>query len=309
MKIIYMGTPDFAVVALESLIKSKHEIVAVVTQPDKPKGRGKKVQYTPVKEVALNNNIDVLQPNRIKDEDALLELKAYDADCIVVAAYGQILPKELLDMPKYGCINIHASLLPKLRGAAPIHWSIVNGEEETGITIMQMDVGLDTGDMIDKEATPIENKTVGELHDELAIIGGDLVIKSLEKIENGTATYEKQDDSLASYAKMLDKNTGLIDWNNNEKQIDCLVRGMNPFPCAFTMYGEKKVKIFEVEILETNANTTAGKIIDVTKNGMMVATGGNDILVKRLQFPNKKAVTVDEYIRGNEINKNIILGE
>ena len=308
MRIIYMGTPDFAVPALEELIKSKHEVIAVITQPDKPKGRGKKVQYTPVKEVALENSIEVLQPIKVRESDFVDQLSRYKPDCIIVAAYGQILPKEILEMPTYGCINIHASLLPKLRGAAPIHWAIVDGEEETGITIMQMDEGLDTGDMISKVSTKIDKKNVGQLHDELSLLGGDLLIKTLEEIEAGTAKKIKQDDSLSTYAKMLNKKTGIVNWTDDAMKIERLIRGLNPWPTAFTTYGEQTLKIWEAEVVNEDSKVSPGTILEVSKEGMKVATGKGMLVIKRLQFPNKKAVTVDEYIRGNQIDNKVILG-
>ncbi|MBO6015042.1 MAG: methionyl-tRNA formyltransferase, partial [Lachnospiraceae bacterium] len=250
MKIVYMGTPDYAVAPLEALIEAGHEVVLVVTQPDKRKGRGKELQMTPVKESALRHGIEVFQPVRIREKAGVEKLRKYDADVFVVAAFGQILPKEILEMPKYGCINIHASLLPKYRGAAPIQWAILNGETQTGVTIMQMDEGIDTGDMLLKEIVPIDAKETGEsLHDKLCEAGAGLIVKALPMIEDGTIVREKQQDELSCYAKMLTKELGRIDWSKSAVEIERLIRGLNAWPSAYTLCQGKTLKIWEAEVI------------------------------------------------------------
>ena len=308
MRIVFMGTPDFAVEALKRINEAGHEIAAVITQPDKPKGRGKKIQYSPVKEVAIEEGLPVLQPEKVKDSTFLAELKALDPECIVVAAYGQILPGELLEMPKYGCVNIHASLLPKYRGAAPIHWAVIKGEEKTGITIMQMDEGLDTGDMLLKEEVNVGFKTTGDLHDILAKKGGYLIVEALEKIETGTIKREKQNAKEATYASMLDKTIGKINWHKDAVEIERLVRGLNPWPMAYMVYKGTRVKVLESKVLDEISNQPDGTIITATSEGIRVSAGGGIMLLTRIQFPNKKAVTVDEYLRGNKIETSYNLG-
>lgn len=308
MKIVFMGTPEFAVAALKRIIEEGHDVAAVVTQPDKPKGRGNKIQSPPVKDVAMDNNIPVLQPKKVRDAKFIEELKNLNPECIIVAAYGQILPEEILNMPKYGCINIHASLLPKYRGAAPIHWSVVNGEEKTGITIMQMDEGLDTGDMLLKVEVGIGQKTTGELHNLLAEKGGELIVGALEKLQDGTIKRTKQNNDKSSYAPMLDKKIGQIDWNKDAAQIERLIRGLNPWPIAYTIYEGNVLKIWEAKVLDKKSQLPNGTIISVTKTGIEIAAGGKVLLATRIQFPNKRAVTVDEYLRGNEIKEGILLG-
>ena len=236
MKIIFMGTPDFSVGTLEALVKAGHEVILVVTQPDKPKGRGKAVSFSPVKEAALAHGIPVFQPRRIREPEAISELRKYEADVMVVVAFGQILPKEVLDMTRYGCINVHASLLPKYRGAAPIQWAVIHGEAVSGVTTMQMDEGLDTGDMIQKTEVTLDAKeTGGSLHDKLAAAGAALCVETLDKIENGTAEFTKQGESPTAYARTLDKKIGNIDWNRPAVEIERLIRGLNPWPSAYTM--------------------------------------------------------------------------
>lgn len=308
MKIIFMGTPDFAVSALEEIIKNQFEVIGVVTQPDRAKGRGKKVQFTPVKQVALNHDISVFQPESARNKDFIQKLRELKPDCIVVAAYGNILPKELLGIPQYGCVNIHASLLPKYRGAAPIHWSIINGEEKTGITIMQMDEGLDTGDMLLKSEVEIGDKTTGQLHDILAKMGGELIVEALKKISSNLIHPVKQDNEKASYASMINKKMGKIEWNKKAEEIERLIRGFNPWPIAYTTYEDIVMKIWEAEVLDQTSNATFGTVQAVSKKGIDVAAGDKVLRIKKLQFPNKRAVTVDEYLRGNEIKENIRLG-
>lgn len=291
LKIIYMGTPDFSVGALEAMIEAGHEITAVVTQPDKPKGRGKEMQMTPVKECALKHGIPVLQPVKIKTPEAIAELRQYEADAFVVAAFGQIISKEILEMPRYGCINIHASLLPKYRGAAPIQRVILDGETETGVTIMQMDEGIDTGDMLMKTVVPIDAKDTGEtLHDKLAAAGAKLIVEALREIEAGNIHPEKQDDSKSCYAKMLSKSLGLIDWNQEAVVIERLIRGLNSWPSAYTYLQGKTMKIWEAEVLEEKAEGAVGTVAAVTKDAIVVNTGVNKLKITTCQLEGKKRI-------------------
>ena len=301
MKIVFMGTPDFAVPTLERIIKDGHEVVAVVTQPDKSKNRGMKVQYSPVKECAIKYNIPVLQPVRVKkDEEFLEKYKELDPDVTVVVAFGQILPKSVLDTPKLGCINVHGSLLPQYRGAAPIQWSVINGDKVTGVTTMYMDVGLDTGDMILKrEVTIGEEETAGELYDRLAILGADVLSDTLKLVESGNAPREKQPEEF-TYAPMLTKETGKIDWNKKSSEIDSLVRGVSPWPGAFTELNGKKLKVHKVRI--TNEKGEPGTIVKAdSKEGLVVATGDGAIELVEIQPENKKRMLARDFLRGNKI--------
>lgn len=294
-----MGTPDFSVGALEAMIEAGHEITAVVTQPDKPKGRGKEMQMTPVKECALKHGIPVLQPVKIKTPEAIAELRQYEADAFVVAAFGQIISKEILEMPRYGCINIHASLLPKYRGAAPIQRVILDGETETGVTIMQMDEGIDTGDMLMKTVVPIDAKDTGEtLHDKLAAAGAKLIVEALREIEAGNIHPEKQDDSKSCYAKMLSKSLGLIDWNQEAVVIERLIRGLNSWPSAYTYLQGKTMKIWEAEVLEEKAEGAAGTVAAVTKDAIVVNTGVNKLKITTCQLEGKKRMSVKDFLLG-----------
>lgn len=310
MKIIFMGTPDFAVPSLEALIE-KFGVQCVFTQPDRPKGRGNKVTMSPVKEVALKNNIPVLQPIKLKNNAEMIELiKGYKPDFIIVVAFGQILPKDILDIPKYGCINLHASLLPKYRGAAPINWCIINGEVESGNTTMLMDIGLDTGDMLLKQTITLDDKiTAGELHDILSNNGAKLLIESIEGLVNKTITPEKQQDSLSNYAPMLNKNLAEINWNKSSKEIHNLIRGLNPRPVTYTNYKGITMKIYESEVVDKNSKLEPGTIIDVSKSGIEVTTKDKVLLIKKIQFPNSKPLKVSEYLNGNDIETNVKLGK
>ena len=304
MKIVFMGTPDFAVPSLKELIK-KYDVKAVFTQPDKPKGRGKKVTFSPVKEIALENNIPVYQP--IKLREMIDKIKEINPDFIIVVAFGQLLTKEVLDIPKYGCINLHGSLLPMYRGAAPIQWAVIKGEEISGNTTMLMDVGLDTGDMLLKqevEITPM--MTAGELYDTLKEKGSSLLIETIEKVSNNSITPVKQEGDTF-YAKMLNKEMGNIDWNNTAKDIHNLIRGLNPWPIAYTTYKGEKMKIFESKVLDNKKHEIYGKIINVSKKGISVTTKEGTLLITKIQFPNKKPLTVEQYINGHNIDENIIL--
>lgn len=307
MRLVFMGTPDFAVPVLEALTESKHEVVAVVTQPDKRKGRGKEMRYTPVKTAALNHGIEVYQPAKVKDEEFQNVLRDINADVIVVVAFGQILPPSIIHMPKYGCINVHASLLPKYRGAAPIQWAVIDGEKETGITTMQMDEGLDTGDMMLKEVVPVDEKeTGGSLHDKLAACGGKIILETLQKVEDGTVTYTKQDDSKSNYAKMLDKNLGKIDFTKKAVEIERLIRGLNPWPSAYTKLNGKTLKIWDADVLE-GENETPGKIVNITKDQIWISTGEGILAVNELQLEGKKRMNTEDFLRGYKM-ENAVLG-
>jgi methionyl-tRNA formyltransferase len=303
-----MGTPDIAAVILETLIQSRHKIIAVVTQPDKPKGRGNQIQFPPVKELAINNQIPVFQPAKVREESFLQTVKELRPDIIVVAAFGQILPKALLDMPPFGCINVHASLLPKYRGAAPIQWSIIDGEEKTGITIMHMDVGLDTGDMIMKQEVVIEPKeTGGSLHDKLAICGGEILLKALDAIESGTAKREKQIEEESNYAKMLDKTVGKIDFSKSAISIERLIRGLNPWPSAYTHLFDKTLKIWDADVIAENPEGTPGEILSVTKDAIIVKTGEGSLSIKELQLEGKKRMSAAAFLLGYSIEVGTVL--
>ena len=301
MKIVFMGTPDFAVPSLEALIE-KYGVEAVFTQPDRPKGRGKKMAFSPVKEVAVKHDIKVFQPEKLKDDrEAIDYLKNIKPDFIIVVAFGQILTKEVLDIPKYGCINLHASLLPMYRGAAPLNWVIINGEKKSGNTTMLMDVGLDTGDMLLKDEVEItENMTAGELHDILMVRGGNLLIETIEGVANGSIKGIKQEGETC-YAKMLSKNTGKIYWDKSAVEIHNLIRGLNPWPIAHTTYKDDNMKIYESEVLNENSIKEPGTILSVNKTGMKVSCREGVLIVKKVQFPNGKTLTIEAYINGKDI--------
>ena len=307
MKIVFMGTPDFAVPSLKALIE-KYGVECVFTQPDKRQGRGKKIAYSPVKEEALKHDIEVIQPIKLKDEKEMIKnLKDLEPDFIIVVAFGQILTKEVLDIPKYGCINLHGSILPMYRGAAPINWAIINGEKISGNTTMLMDVGLDTGDMLLKDEVEItDDMTAGEFYEILKDRGADLLIQTIEGLVNGTIEREKQTDETF-YAKMLNKDMAKIDWSKSAKDIKNLIRGLNPWPVAFTNYEDKVMKIYESEVKDTKGNVEAGTILKVSKEGILVSCGEGSLLIKRIQFPGKKALTVKEYLNGYKIEEGTTL--
>ena len=280
MRIVFMGTPDFAVPTLETLIQSEHEVVGVVTQPDRPKGRSGKLQFSPVKEAAVEAQIPVFQPERIKDGTFYPVLQELNPDVIIVVAFGQILPKEILELPKYGCMNVHASLLPKLRGAAPIQWSVIDGDPESGVTIMQMDEGLDTGDMILKEEVVLDEKeTGGSLFDRLSEVGADLCVRTLTAIENGTATYTKQDHEAATKTTLIKKQFGIIDWTKPAKEIECLIRGLNPWPSAYTYLHGKTLKIWAASVKDETSEHAPGELAVVTKHEVGVQTGDGILML------------------------------
>ena len=308
LKIVYMGTPEFAVPPLKALVNCGYDISLVVTQPDKAKGRGKKLQPTPVKEEALSQGLNVSQPEKIRSNDEFLEkLRDISPNIIIVAAYGKILPKELLDIPSSGCINIHASLLPRFRGAAPIQRAILEGDEKTGITLMYMEEGLDTGDMIAKSETNIGNKTADELHDELADMGAELLIEYLPRIISGDIFPEKQSDELSCYAPMISKNDGFIDFSRDAAYVGRQIRAMDSWPAAFTYMNGQQMKIKKA-VVGVDVKEVPGTVVKADKDGIVIACGRGSIVVKLLQMPGKRVMTADEYLRGNSIKQGLVLG-
>lgn len=310
MRIIFMGTPDFSVGTLEALVEAGHEVVLAVTQPDKPKGRGKEMQFTPVKECALRHGIPVFQPKKVRDPECVEELKKYQADVCVVIAFGQILPKEILEMTPYGCINVHASLLPSYRGAAPIQWAVIRGEKISGVTTMQMDEGLDTGDMLEKTEIILDEKeTGGSLHDKLAEAGAKLCVHTLDKLVQGDLSPQKQGESPTEYARMLDKKLGDINWEQSAVEIERLIRGLNPWPSAYTDWNGKTMKIWEADAVPgENTEKAPGTITDVTKDDFAVQTGDGQLRVRALQIPGKKRMEADAFLRGYQVKVGEHLG-
>ena len=309
MKIVFMGTPDFAVGTLEAIIEAGHEVLLVVTQPDKPKGRSGALQYTPVKECALAHGIEVFQPTKIRLEENVAFLRKYEADIFVVAAFGQILPKSILDMPKYGCINVHASLLPKYRGAAPIQWAVINGDKVTGVTIQQMDIGVDTGDIIlTKELAISEEETGGGLFDKLAVVGAEACLEALEQIAKGTATRTPQNHDEATHVSMIIKEFGNIDWNRSAAEIERLIRGLNPWPSAYTKLDGKTFKIWKAKVVSEENEYATGCIIRVGKGEMLVQTGNGLLSLLEVQLEGKKRMEVDAFLRGYQVEEGTFLG-
>lgn len=314
MRIVFMGTPDFAVGALQAVIEAGHQVAAVVTQPDKPKGRGKEVQMSPVKICALAHDIPVFQPVKIKEPEAVEILRGFQADIFVVAAFGQLLSEEILVMPRYGCVNIHASLLPKYRGAAPIQRAIIDGEKKTGITIMQMEKGLDTGDILLQKEVTIEAKETGDsLHDKLARAGAELIVEALPKIESSQVTPCKQNDEESCYAKMLQKSMGKIDWQMDAVKLDCLIRGLISWPGAFTTYRGRNLKIWEEEPVEkglllAQKKEEPGTVLLVEKDAFYVQTGEGVLKVLAVQMEGKKRMAVKDFLLGYPMNVGECLG-
>lgn len=304
MRVVFMGTPDFSVPALENIAK-RYEVVAAVTQQDRPKGRGHKMQYTPVKEKAIELEIPVYQPKRVKDPEFVDILKTLKPDVIVVIAFGQILSKEILELPKYGCINVHASLLPKYRGAAPIQWAVINGDKKSGVTTMYMAEGLDTGDIIDTSEIVLDEKeTGGSLFDKLADLGGRLILNTLDKLETGTATRTRQDDARSTYAGKITKELGKIDFTKSAVEIERLIRGLNPWPSAFTYMDDKMLKIWNADVLEETVEEEPGTITEVNKKFIKVATGEGYLLLKEIQLEGKKRMDVTSFLNGYNFTAN-----
>lgn len=308
MRVIFMGTPDFAVPSLEALL-TKHEVVLVVTQPDKPKGRGKKMVPTPVKACALEHGIPVLQPEKVKEPEFVEQLRSYEPDLIAVTAFGQILSEPILEMPKYGCINVHGSLLPKYRGAAPMQWSIIDGEKVTGITTMYMAKGLDSGDMLLKAEVEITDEdTFATIHDKMAVTGANLLLDTLDQLEAGTLERIPQDHDAATYAPMITKETGHIDWSKNRQDIINLIRGLNPVPAAYTIYEEEVLKIFGASLSDVQADSAAnGEIVAVVKKGFVVKCGDGCLLITEVQVRGGKRMMTDAYLRGHAMKEGILL--
>ncbi len=308
MRVIFMGTPDFAVGTLEAIMEAGHEVVLVVTQPDKPKGRSGALQFPPVKECAVAHNIEVFQPRRIREEENVEFLRKYNPDIIVVAAFGQILPKSILDMAEYGCINVHASLLPKYRGAAPIQWSIINGDEFTGVTIQRMDVGVDTGDVIAKCQIRItEDETGGGLFDKLAVVGAQLCVETMASIEAGTAEYIPQDHEQATHVSMISKEFGDIDWHRPAVEIERLIRGLNPWPSAYTTLDGKTFKIWKAKVVSNANDHQPGCIVNVTKDSMEVQTGNGVLALLEVQIEGKKRMEASAFLRGYNVEQGTFL--
>lgn len=309
MKIVYMGTPDFAVPPLKAMLEAGFAVAAVVTQPDKPKGRGKTLMPTPVKEEALRHGIPVYQPAKVRDPEFVEVLRNLAPDIIVVAAFGQIIPKNILELPSFGCINIHASLLPKYRGAAPIQQAVIDGEKESGVTIQKMGTGIDTGDMIAKVVVPLaEDETGGSLFDKLAAAGADLLIKTLPDIFQGRAVYEKQpEESPTPYAGMITKEMGRMDFHKDAEELERLVRGLNPWPSAYTFLNGKTLKIWKSRVSEEKTDMGPGTVIAADKSGIHVSCGTGVLILTEIQLEGKKRMEADAFLRGYKIETGTLL--
>ncbi len=308
MKAVFMGTPEFASVILKALCESDHEVELVVTQPDRARDRGKKIQITPVKETALSYGIPVIQPEKIKTDERTIEiLEKTDPDIIVVAAYGQILPQRVLDIPRFGCVNVHASLLPELRGASPIQRAIARGDEKSGVTIMKMAAGLDTGDIITQEETDISGLTGGQLHDILADMGAALLVKTLSLIEEGRAVYRPQDENKATYAGLISKKDGKIDFTRSPEEVERMIRAYDPWPGSFCFMGDETIKIWKAHVIDRPAQRPSGEILAVSEKGIEISCGGKVLAADEIQAPGKKRLRADEYIRGRSVKPGDIL--
>ena len=312
MRVVFMGTPDFAGPCLEALIRSGHEVIAAVTQPDKPKGRSGQLAHPPVKETALAHNIPVYQPRRVREEEFQNTLRELAPDVAVVVAFGQILPQSVLDTPKYGCINVHASLLPKYRGAAPIQWAVIDGEEKSGVTTMQMDAGLDTGDMLVVKELKLDPKeTGGSLFDKLSALGAEALLETLEQIEAGTLQPVKQGETTTAYASMLDKKMGQIDFSWSAERIERLIRGLNPWPSAYTYLNGKTLKVWDADVITEAGQqqvNTPGSILEVRKDTFLVACGEGALAIKELQLEGKKRMSAEDFLRGYQLTEGTVLG-
>ncbi len=311
MKIVFMGTPDFAAGALEALIKAGHDISVVVTQPDKPKGRSGKLVPSPVKECALKHGLLVWQPVKIKTTEAVAKLKTYPADVYVVAAFGQILSQEILDIPRYGCLNIHASLLPKYRGASPIQHAILSGDKKSGVTIMQMDAGIDTGDMLYKKEVEIAKEDTFEtLHDKLMELGGRAIVEALSLLEEGKLTAEKQAEEESCYAPLIDKRMGMLDFNQSAAELDRVIRGMNPWPSAYTFYKGKQLKIWRAGLTncDTDGTQPVGTICKVEKDSFDVICREGTLRIFELQLEGKKRMSTHDFLLGVKVIPGEVLG-
>ena len=315
MKVVFMGTPDFAVNTLEAIRSAGHEIALVVTQPDKAKGRGKKIVFSPVKETAMKYELPVAQPEKVREETFIERLKAIAPDVIVVVAYGQILPESILGIPGLGCVNVHASLLPEYRGAAPIQWAVIDGLSKTGVTTMYMDKGLDTGDIIDQKIIDIaDDETGGSLFDRLAVLGGEIIVETLTKLENGTAVRTKQDDTKSSYAKMLNKEMGELDFSKDAVVLERLIRGLNPWPSAYTRLDDKLLKVYLADVISEDKlsgdalNAKPGSVIAIDKKSFTVRCGKGALAVKNLQIEGKKRMDTAAFLLGYKVEIGTGLG-
>ncbi|MCK5810646.1 MAG: methionyl-tRNA formyltransferase [Cocleimonas sp.] len=306
LRIIYAGSPDFAVPALEALIASAHEVVAVYTQPDRPAGRGRKIKFGPIKQVALDAKLPIEQVESFKHDEALETLRAYQADLMIVAAYSLLLPQTVLDTPNLGCLNIHGSLLPRWRGAAPIHRAIQAGDKETGVTIMQMALGLDTGDMLYKIRCPITDSDTGQtIHDQLAKEGATALLNTLDLLVDDKLEAEIQDDTLSCYAHKLANKDGEIDWTKPANEIDAMIRAYNPWPAAFTTKNGKNIKFFMSSVIESSREGKCGEVIAESKQGIEIMTGDGSVLITRLQMPNAKKLAVKDFINGRSLQETV----
>lgn len=309
MRVVFMGTPDFAAGILKAVIGAGHEVVLAVTQPDKPKGRGGAVQSSPVKECAVSRGIEVYQPKRVREAECVEFIRKREPEIILVAAFGQILSEEILQMPKYGCINVHASLLPKYRGAAPIQWAVINGEKVSGVTIMRMDAGIDTGDMIEKAEVELSpQETGGSLFDKLEKLGAELLTRTMEKIENGTAVYTKQEESKATHVGMIKKELGLISWEKPAAELERLIRGLNPWPSAFTKLNGKTLKIWQARPEAGGDVSKAGEVAVVNKKELKIHTGEGVLSLLEVQLEGKKRMDIEAFLRGYEVTADMKLG-
>jgi methionyl-tRNA formyltransferase len=308
LRIIFMGTPDFAAATLKALIDGPDEVVALVTQPDRAKGRGKKLSPPPAKVLAEAADIPVLQPTKIKTEEFCNGLLTYRPDLIVVAAYGRILPKSILELAPLGCINVHGSLLPQYRGAAPIQWSVLNGDETTGVTIIQMNEGMDTGDILLKASIKTEpEETAGSLFGKLAVLGSETLLKAIKGLQDGTLIPVSQNHELATVAPMLKKDDGLIDWHKDAKNIECLIRGLDPWPTAYCLLNSKRVRLFRPEVLHKESDAQPGTVLQADKRGIFIACGNNTLVIKEIQPEGKKRMPVESFLCGHPIAAGTLL--
>ena len=305
MRVLFMGTPDFAVPALNAIAK-EHEVVGVITQQDKPRGRGHKMSPTPVKEAAIENNIEVYQPIKVKEQESVKIIRELNPDVIVVIAFGQILSKEILDIPRLGCINVHASLLPKYRGAAPIQWAVINGDEYSGVDTMYMEEGLDTGDIIESVKVKLDkDETGGSLFDRLSLKGAEVILSTLKKLESGEFSRTKQDESQATYAGKITKDMGLLDYNKSASELECLIRGLNPWPAAFTFLDSKRVKVWKASVVDIDKNITPGTIVSKKKQ-LVIATADKGLSIDELQVEGKKRMKASDFLNGVKIVNDIV---
>lgn len=310
MRVIFMGTPDFAVGTLQKIVEAGHQVVGVFTQPDKPKGRGKEISMSAVKQKAMELNLPIYQPERVKNPEVVEEIRSLHADVIVVVAFGQLLPKDILEMTKYGCVNVHASLLPLYRGASPIQSAVIDGCETSGVTTMLMDVGLDTGDILLQEEVLLDKKeTGGSLFDKLCIVGANLLVKTLVALEDGTAIRIKQNDELSNYAHRFEKSSGEIHFSDSAVKIERLIRGLNPWPSAFTYMDGKTLKIWDADIVDEEYEGPVGSIVHINKNYFVIQCGEKALKINELQLEGKKRMTTDTFLRGNSLENGLIFGK